>query len=101
MAACASLFSLKMITTILEKSKIPFQIQAAQGASAKARVTQVAAGTPSIVALVDSFSELPKELQEYLLSVQSTKVGMTPASRLAAKDRAKGVIIGGKASSLK
>lgn len=90
MAACASMFSMKMIRILLDKNKVPFEIQAGgQGVASKSAVTRVAAkAAPSIVAMVDSFSELPKELQDYLLSV-----GNVPST---SADRVKGLILGGK-----
>ena len=90
MAACASMFSMRMIRVLLENNRIPFQIQTGgEGTPNKNPVTEVTTkSAPSIVAMVDSFNELPKELQTYLLSVSHA-----PSS---SEDRAKSLILGGK-----
>jgi len=90
MAGCVSLFSLKMIRILLERDGIPFEIRPAAGApSARDPVSRVAADTgATIVAMVDSFRELPKDLQGYLLSV-----GNVPRS---SPDRVKGLVLGGR-----
>ncbi len=90
MAGCISLFSLKMIRILLEAQNIPFEIRPAAGSSgARDPVTRAAVDTgPTIVAMVDSFSELPKDLQTYLLSV-----GNVPRS---SPDRVRGLVLGGR-----
>jgi len=95
MAGCVSMFSLEVIRTLLDRSQIPYEIKAARaGAATKSRVNRAAAQAgPSIVAMVDSFNELPKELQDYLLTV-----GDVPST---SPDRAKSVIIGGRRVSAK
>jgi hypothetical protein len=84
------MFSLKMIRALLDKSQIPYEVgPAASAASSKDPVSRAAAKAgPSIVAMVDSFSELPTELQDYLLRAGNV--------RSTSPDRAKSLIIGGK-----
>lgn len=90
MAGCVSMFSLKMIRVLLDRNEIPYELKAGPASAESRNVVNRAAAKagPSIVAMVDSFNELPKELQDYLLSV-----GNVPST---SADRAKGLIIGGK-----
>jgi hypothetical protein len=85
------MFSLRTIRILLEKNNIPFEVQSSNtpGLAAKGPVAQAAAKSgPNIVALVDRFSDLPKELQSYLLSVGDVS-GDSP-------DRVRSLVIGGR-----
>lgn len=91
MAACLTMFSLRTIRILLERNNTPFEIQPGSAAevASKGPVARAAAKAgPNIVALVDRFSDLPGELQSYLLSVGDVS-GDSP-------DRVKSVIIGGR-----
>jgi len=89
MGACRG-FSLADIRILLERNHIQFKLNPASAHEAsKNAVTRAAAKAgPSIVAMVDSFRELPRELQDYL--VKTATVPNTSA------DHIKSFIIGGK-----
>jgi hypothetical protein len=91
MAACLSMFSLRTIRTLFEKNNVPFELRSDSPASlaSKAPAARAAASAgPNIVALVDSFGDLPKEVQSYLLTAGDVS-GDSP-------DRVKAVIVGGR-----
>jgi hypothetical protein len=89
MAGCLG-FSLADIRILLERNQIPFKLNpaSAQEASANAVTKAAAKAGPSIVAMVDTFGELPKELQDMLL-----KAATVPNT---SKDHVKSLIIGGR-----
>jgi hypothetical protein len=89
MAGCLG-FSLADIRILLERNQIAFKMSpASEHEASKNAVTRAAAKAgPSIVAMVDRFSELPKELQDHL-----TKPASVPNT---SADHVKSFIIGGK-----
>ena len=90
MAACRSMFSLEMIRVLLDRNQIAYKLSAPSAdAAGQNPVNRAAAKAgPSIVAMVDNFSELPKELQDYLLTTGNVSS--------SSPDRAKSLILGGK-----
>jgi len=97
---CCSVVSLKMMRILLDKYKIPYSVElGAPSADPVSRLSSTLG--PRVVAFVDTFSELPEEIQSYLLT---TTGGLLTASggldgAISRDDASRGLVLGGTAGA--